>query len=137
MAIDIGKIIIRLVGDASSYVNMLNQAQSATAAATANIRSLGIALSAGISAPLIAMGVGAVKAFGAFDKSMTESMAIMDGLTDDQMKRMREEAMRMSQEVAQSPEALAKSFHYLASAGFSAEQSIALLPAVARFATAG
>jgi hypothetical protein len=45
--------------------------------------------------------------------------------------------MSMSGEALQGPKELAKSYFFLASAGKSAEQSMALLPAVSKFATAG
>ena len=103
-----------------------------------NLRFAGMMMSMALTAPLLAIGTMAVRAFSSFDKAMTESIAIMQ-VTDQQIDQMRKTALELSGSgnLLQTPTELAKSYFYLASAGKNAEQSMALLPKVANFATAG
>ena len=91
-----------------------------------------------VTAPLTAMGVASVYQFGKFNQAMTESTSIMK-VTENQMAQMKKTALDLSfsGDALQGPDALAKSYFFLASAGKNAEQSMALLPEVAKFATAG
>jgi len=87
--------------------------------------AVGVALAKGVSV--------AVKEFMAFDDAMTQSLAIMKTTTDQQ-----EAMVRATQDVAVSTRIgtkdSAEAYFFLASAGLDAEQSIAALPQVARFA---
>lgn len=97
---------------------------------------LGRSLSLKVTAPVVAIGAASVHAFSRFDKAMTESISIMQ-TTTDQVERMKKTAISLSTQGPQGPEDLAKSYFFLASAGKDAEQSMALLPFVQKFATAG
>lgn len=135
--VELERLIVRLLGDASHYQTMLNQAQTTTQAAMANIRRIGLELRLAVSDDLQRLGRGAVSSFAQFDQAMTESTSIMGELTDSQRQRLRQLALDMSGRVIQAPHELARSYFYLASAGKDAEQSMALLPSVSAFATAG
>jgi TP901 family phage tail tape measure protein len=78
-----------------------------------------------------------VKAFASFDDAMQKSIAIMSDVTDKVRGVMVSVAKSISLKSITSATNLAKSYFYLASAGLSAKQSIAALPAVEAFATAG
>jgi TP901 family phage tail tape measure protein len=82
-------------------------------------------------------GKTAVDQFAKFDDAMTQSTAIMIGLTKKQREQMEEVAKTISSKSITSAVDLAKSYYYLASAGLSAEQSIASLATVEKFAVAG
>lgn len=98
---------------------------------------IGKSISINISAPLAAAAGAAIK-FGAdFDKAMTTSTAIMGNVDADLRKRMEETARTIATETTISATEAANAYYYLASAGKDAEQSIALLPAVSKFAMAG
>jgi TP901 family phage tail tape measure protein len=94
--------------------------------------------------PMMAFGAAvtgalglSVKAFGDFDAAMNESLAIMGDVTDAQRNGMVEAAKDVARTTTFSSKEAAAAFYYLASAGLDAEQSIAALPAVAKFAQAG
>ncbi|WP_164522325.1 phage tail tape measure protein [Halocella sp. SP3-1] len=72
-----------------------------------------------------------------FEDSMNQSLAIMDNVSDKMRKRMENTARQVALTVDKSAKEAAESYFYLASAGLDAEQSIAALPEVAQFATAG
>jgi len=100
------------------------------------MKSLGRTLSMRVTAPLVALGTASVYAFASFDKAMTESLSIMSA-TADQAEQMKQVVMDLSSSSIQGPTELAKSYYFLASAGLDAEKSMAALPIVAKFATAG
>lgn len=146
---EIERLIVRLIGDASSYQKMMKDAEAQakkTAALIENrlrkvgdvMTKVGRSMTLKITAPLAVIGGAAVKTFSDFDKAMVESTSIMK-VTTDQIDQMREAAVNLSAggEVLQGPKQLAESYFFLASAGKDAAQSMALLPKVAAFATAG
>ena len=152
MATVVDNLIIRLIGNATSFQKMLKDVtkDANSAAAKVNragqkiervgksLNKVGKNLSLKVTAPLAIVGGLAVREFSKFDKAMTESTSIMKATTD-QVDQMRQKALELSSSGAllQAPEELAKSYFFLASAGKNAEQSMALLPAVSKFATAG
>ncbi|KKN23031.1 hypothetical protein LCGC14_0909020 [marine sediment metagenome] len=154
---EIERLLVRLVGDATSYQKMLRDAQVSAKQAAAVVQSagqkmeqiaaslkrfgasmsrFGRSLALRVTAPLTIMGGLAVHAFAKFDKAMTESTSIMQ-TTGNQVEQMRELALELSTRATQGPKDLAESFFFLASAGLDAEASMKALPQVSQFATAG
>ena len=78
----------------------------------------------------------AVEAFVEFDDKMVQSLAIMD-TTVKQQKMMEDQAMAVSRTTRIGASQSAEAYFFLASAGLDAEQSVAALPQVAKFAQAG
>ena len=162
--VEAGRMVARLVGDVKPYISAMTKAQVFTTKVTRTIDtglkkvtvltstaltalgnaakrtavSLGL-LGSGMS--MLSVGIGgfaafSVKAFADFDNAMTKSTSIMQ-VTEQQIIRMRKEAIRLSGQSVQSADQLAESYFFLASAGLNAEQAIAALPVVTEFATAG
>lgn len=135
---EIDRMLVRLMGDGSSYFAMLNKAQAVTARAAATMQRVGRSMTMYVTAPLVAIGALGAKSFASFDQAMVESTSIMK-VTEAQINSMREAAVDLTF-AGRGPQGiteLAKSYFYLASAGKDAEQSMALLPKVMDFATAG
>jgi len=101
------------------------------------MQAVGKTLTKTVTLPLIALGAASVKAFADFDKAMTESLAIMGNVSDEMKQKMRDVARTISEETTFSAKELAEAYYFLASAGMSAEQSVAALDKVAKFAQAG
>ncbi len=72
-----------------------------------------------------------------FNQAMTRSVAIMSGVNDKIRKDMKRTAQDVAFNTQFSAKQAAESYFFLASAGLSAEQSLAALPKVAEFAQAG
>lgn len=140
--IELQRLVVRLLGDMSSYERMLKNAANVTQKGFNRIGTaatqMGKSLTTKVTLPLVGMGAASVKAFADFDKAMVESTAIMD-VTKKQIADMRQVAIDFgsSGETTKGPTELAQAYFFLASAGKDAEQSMKLLPQVARFATAG
>jgi len=89
-------------------------------------------------AAAIGVGLGAVVKFGSdFEKAMTESTAIMVGLSEEARDKMEGIARSIAKTTSVSATEAAEAYYFLASAGLDAAQSMAALPQVAMFAEAG
>lgn len=126
----VGKLIVRLLGEDSQYQRMLTRVSKTTLA-------VGKKLTKYLTVPLLAVAAASVKAFADFDQAMTQSMSIMDKLSDKQVARMKQLALDLSTKGTKGPIELAESYYFLASAGLNAEASMRALPIVSKFATAG
>ena len=135
---------VKLAGDTANFQanwskasNTLTRFSAKTQAVSKVVQAQGRAMALGLSLPIIA-GLGAgVKAFGSFDKAMTESLAIMGDVSDKTKQQMASLAKQMSGESTFSAKSLAESYFYLASAGLDATKSMEALPVVTKFAQAG
>ena len=115
----------------------LRQAGDTATKVGAQMSQAGSAMTRSITLPLVALGAVAIKSFSDFDAAMTKSTAIMGDLSDVMRNDMVEAAKEVALTTSFSAKAAGESFFFLASAGLSAEASIAALPAVAQFAQAG
>jgi TP901 family phage tail tape measure protein len=99
-------------------------------------KAAGVALAV-VGAAMVGIGVKSVQEFAKFDGALTKSKAIMGELSDTMQNEMSDAAREVAKVTVFSAEQAAESFFFLASAGLSAEASIAALPQVAQFAQAG
>lgn len=102
-----------------------------------NFQKLGATLTKNVTLPLAGLGAAVIKFGGDFEDAMTKSTAIMGNVTDDMRKKMEATARTVATSSTISAKQAADAYYYLASAGKTAEQSIAALPKVAKFAEAG
>lgn len=99
-------------------------------------RGVGKAVGGAVAATA-AIGAVSVKAFADFDSAMQQSIAIMGDVSDTMRKEMSDAAREVAKTTTFSAEQAAESYFFLASAGLDAQQSIAAMPQVAKFAQAG
>jgi len=135
-----GSFISKVVKSITSLFGLRDMLKSVVKRVTqlgVKLRSLGSRLTMFITLPVIAMATKVVKSFASFDLAMTESQSIMKGLSASAKKDMRAMALDLARNSKFGPAKLAKAYFFLASAGLNARQSIAALPAVTNFATAG
>lgn len=117
----------------------MNPVNSAAMQIGRNIQNIGRSYTMYVSAPIAAFGALSVREFGKFENAMTGAFAIM-GDIDDTMKGRLSKTVRdmsASRKTSFGPDELAGGLKNLAAAGLSAEQSMASLTVVERFATAG
>lgn len=165
MAIELGELLVRLVGNADSYSSMLTRASQLSNVAVKNMdrvigasasvsdrfeqfafklglfgqaaQNVGRILSVSVTAPIVAFGAIAVKSFADFDRAMAHSAAVMGTVAPDMRKSMEQTAIGLSTKSVTTAEDLAKAYGFLASAGLDAAQSQAALSTVNDFAIAG
>lgn len=101
------------------------------------MQSVGKNLTTHLTLPVAAASAAIVKYGADFDKSITTSTAIMKNVTKEQTEAMKQGARDVAKTTTFSAKEAGEAYYYLASAGKTAEQSIALMPKVANFAAAG
>lgn len=100
-------------------------------------QQIGKTLTQTFTVPLALAG-GAIIKFGAdFQKSMTNSLAIMDKSADKMRGKMETTARNVAKTTTFSAAQAAEAYFFLASAGLDAAQAMEALPRVAKFAQAG
>lgn len=97
---------------------------------------VGKTLTTKISAPLAAVGAASLKVGMDFDKAMSQVAATM-GKTVDEISDLRDFAQEMGATTAFSATQAAEGLNYMALAGYSAEESMKMLPTVLNLAAAG
>lgn len=141
--IELERMIIRLIGDASSYRRMWQTADayavSGVASINATMRRLATGMTVAVTAPLAVMGKSAVNEFGKFDQAMTETFARMGEVSPEVRNQMEELAktLSMSGQMVFNPTELAKGYEELGASGLNAQQAMAALPIMAEFAQSG
>jgi len=135
--LDLGNLLVHIKANANQFFSAMKKVEAATQKAAVKMQNIGTKMSLGLTLPLAAVGTMATKSFASFDDAMTKSTAIMGNMTPRLKKEMSDLALEMSTKTVQSATDLAKSYFYLASAGFTAEQAMSSLSTVTQFATAG
>lgn len=137
MATSIGNLEVHLLGDNSKLAQTIRDTDTMMKGLERKLTRFGKTMTKRVTLPMAAAGVASVKFFSDFDDKMTQSVAIMGQNGKQFRKEMENTAKVLAGESIQSADKLAESYFFLASAGFDAQQSIAALPAVTSFATAG
>lgn len=135
--LEVERLVVRLLGDATHFERVMRQAEGEFKRVASNFQRIGAWMTASLSLPLYTFGALSVREFAKFDDAMTKSVSIMSGVTNEVRQQMEEQALAVSTSTRTSAENVAKSYYYLASAGLDVQQSMAALPVVERFATAG
>jgi len=97
----------------------------------------GAALTAGVTAPLAAMGAMSVRVAGNFDQSMQKSIAVMGDVDAAMKENLEATAREVANTTTHSASQAADSYYFLASAGLDAAEAMEAMPQVAAFAEAG
>ena len=134
---ELERLVVRLLMDAKQFNRELSGVTGMMDRSALRMGSAGRAMSLGVTAPLAAIGAVSVREFAKFDDAMTKSTAIMTDVTEDLREEMEETARLISTQSVTSASELAEGYFFLASAGKTAEQSIALLAVTEKFAVAG
>ena len=148
MSLNLGDVLVKFLGNNEDFlkatkenINATEKLEKETEKSLKNIakqsKATGKALTLGLSVPIIgALGLSGA-AFLTFDDKMSESLSIMGNVNEGMRKELADTAKQISGESIFAASELAEAYFFLASAGKTAEQSIALLPVVTKFATAG
>lgn len=135
--LDLGSLWIHLRANIDNFSKAMYNAETTMKRVANRMEHIGKKLMLKVTLPLTAFGVASARAFGNFDNAMTQSLAIMGDVSDEMKVKMAGVAKELSGGSITSAQELAKSYYYLASAGYNAEQAIGALPVVEKFAIAG
>lgn len=134
---NLGTLAVQLDANSTRLVTGMRQAELAVKGGSERMLRQVKLLGAGMTAAFAAVGAASLKQYGQFQQGMTESLAIMGNVNDDLKQQMETTARDIAVHSKTGADELARSYYYLASAGLSAEQSIASLGVVEKFAVAG
>lgn len=95
------------------------------------------AAAAAATAAVAGIAAASVKEFAKFDSALNKSISIMGNVGESLQKDMADTAREVAKSTTFSAEEAAEAYFFLASAGLDAEQQIAAMPQVAKFAQAG
>jgi TP901 family phage tail tape measure protein len=126
-------IQVMITGDAKD----LNRATQSGSKGIGLLGAAAITAAKVVTTAVSAIAGFSIREFAKFDDAMVKSTAIMGDLSDTMRKDMSDAARQVALTTTFAADEAAEAFFFLASAGLTAEQSIAALPQVARFAQAG
>ena len=143
--VDLGSIVAHLKLEMSDFNNNLNRAVqevqqtqnsfSGLKATGESLSTVGAALTAGVTAPVVALGASVVKTQMTFEHSMSKVKAL-SGATGSDLKLLEDTAKQMGASTVYSASEAADALGYMALAGWDAQQSAAGLPGVLNLAAA-
>jgi len=126
-------IQVMITGDASD----LNKATRQGSDGMGLLGAAAITAAKVVTSALSGIAAFSIREFARFDQAMTQSQAIMGDLSDTTKKAMSDVAREVGVTTTFAAHEAAEAFYFLASAGLTAEQSMASMPRVAAFAQAG
>ena len=130
------RIATKGAGLAKTQIDRLGKSGTLAGGKLATFAKIGVGAVAGALVGITKGLIESAQAFVSFEDKLNQSLAIMD-TTVAQQNAMAEAARNVATETTISADQSAEAFFFLASAGLDAEQSIAALPQVAKFAQAG
>ncbi len=143
--VDLGSIVAHLRLEMSDFNSNLNRAVeqvqqtqssfSGLKATGESLSTVGTALTAGVTAPVVALGASVVKTQMQFQDSMAKVKAL-SGATGDDFKLLEDTAKQMGESTIFSASEAADALGYMALAGWDAQQSADGLPGVLNLAAA-
>lgn len=141
----IGDIVAHLKLEINDFQNNLNTATDKVKQLSENFRgteaagkafsTVGTALTAGVTAPVMAIGASVVKTQMQFQDSMAKVQAL-SGATGAEFDKLKETAMEWGEKTKYSASECADALGYMSLAGWDAQQSAAGLPGVLNLAAA-
>jgi len=111
--------------------------QDRAASTGKSMQRAGGAMTAGVTAPLAAMGAMSVRVAGNFDQAMQRSISVMGDVDGAMKERLEATAREVANTTTHSAQEAADSYYFLASAGLDAAEAMEAMPQVAAFAEAG
>lgn len=101
------------------------------------VNAKAVAITGAFGVALAVVGVASVREFAKFDDAMAKSLAIMGDVSDVMRKDLSDAAREVGRATSFTATQAGEAFFFLASAGLTAQQSLAAMPQVATFAQAG
>lgn len=155
---EIERMVVRLIGDATKYQRMLDEAKKSTKemqpviaqtmdkveevvarklqAIGQRMSTIGKKLSLRITAPLAAISGLATHATTQFDESLSRTIGLV-GLSEEAVAGFRSEILKLAPAVGKSPQELSEALFFITSAGLRGEQALEALQVTAKAAAAG
>lgn len=135
--LSLGTLVVYMVGRNADYLRSMAAVASSTDTTMGKLTEVTKKTAVLMTAAMGFIGVAAVREFGKFDEAMVHSLAILGDVSAGVREQMEGVARTIAKSSTQSAAEVAGAYQGLASAGLNAQQSMASLAAVERFAVAG
>ena len=136
MAEPLGQAVLELTTDGSKLERGLRRARKSAEKFGATLRTTGRNLSIGLTLPMIAAGVAAVKMAADFDDSLSQIVGLV-GVAREQVDAWRGSLLQLSKEVGKAPKELAEGLFFVTSAGLRGAKAMEVLTLSAKASAAG
>jgi TP901 family phage tail tape measure protein len=136
MAIDAAALRVVVSADTSKAEGDLKSFSGTMKGMAGGMAAVGGMLTAGIAAPLIGIGVSAIKTAATFEKSMNV-LQYVTGSTTDTMQTMQDQALQLGADTVFSAGEAAEGMVALGKAGMDTEDIMGAIPGVMDLAAAG
>ena len=140
---DAGSIIVRLLADASQYMQAMGAAGKATGAVGTNMavvsrkmETAGKKMTRAVTLPVLALGAVGAKLALNFEDAFTDIEALV-GASADEIAHMREAVLDLAPAVGKGPQELAEALYFITSSGLEGSAALDALKASATAAAAG
>ena len=127
---------VKLGADIKDFTSKMKLAANTFKQTGAKLKNIGKSLSTNLTAPLLAIGTGAVMAAANFEKSMNKVRAVTKGTAAD-FKAMDSQAKELGRTTQFSASQAADAMSFLGMAGLDAKEVMAAMPATLNLAAAG
>src|SRR5690606_5942063 len=121
------KLFATLGIDATEFDKALSQAERKLNATAQAFGGAGRTLTAAVTAPIVGVGVGAIKAGADFEMAMNQ-VAAVSGATGEEFEQLRDLARELGATTQFSASQAAEAMNFMAMAGMNAQEIIGAMP---------
>lgn len=131
----IRNLVIKIAADISSLSKGLQTAQKQIQKVASSFTRAGTKLTAGVTAPLVALGASAINISKSFEQSMANAASVAMA-TGDELQAMTDLAREMGAKTVFSASEAADALYYMASAGYKLDEMTQSIEATLNLASA-
>lgn len=132
----VANLVVRITAVTSDIDKSLGSMERSLDRMGSRLQSVGTKLSMGLTVPIAAAGVAAVKFASDFEKSTTK-LVTLSGVSEAQMQRMRQAVLDMAPAVGIGPRALSEALLVVTSTGFEGAEALKILELSAKSSAIG
>ena len=131
----IRNLVVKIAADISSLSKGLQTAQKQIQKVASSFTRAGTKLTAGVTAPLVALGASAINISKSFEQSMANAASVAMA-TGDELQAMTDLAREMGAKTVFSASEAADALYYMASAGYKLDEMTQSIEATLNLASA-
>jgi TP901 family phage tail tape measure protein len=133
----LGSLFVKLSVEGSELVKGLKAAEGQVIASAAVMSKSALKVAGVFGGVVSGIAIAGVREWVKFDDAMRKSLSTMAGVSEGLRKEMGDTARSIALNSGRSATELATAYGHMSTAGYNAQQSMAALRIVSRFATAG
>jgi len=131
----LGRAVVEIVGDMTQLSTDFEAAKTSAQDIGKSMQGVGTAISIGLTAPITAFGVSALRTFGSFESAMNQVRAL-SGATGSDLQKLTDLAITLGESTRFSATQAAEGMTLLAQAGFNAQQTMQAMPGLLNLSAA-